>query len=165
MPRLRPLFGLLLSTSLAAGALLLAAAPVSCGTDAVGIDACRTIETARCEGATACGFTEEKVQACTLYYRDQCLHGVANADAGEPATQSIDACTAAVNATAACAKAGAAKIEGCAGAALVADGDTSLAPCVILQDRVELLAACAFAIAPPAADDAGAADAADAATD
>lgn len=159
MPRPRSLVGLLLSTSLAAGALLAALAPASCGTDAVGVDACRTIETARCEAATACGFTAAKVDACTLFYRDQCLHGVENADAGVPATKVVDACVAAINATAACAKAGAKTVDGCAGAALVAGADHALAPCVVLQEKVELLAACAFAAAPPAAD-AGATDAA-----
>ena len=162
MPRLRPLLGLLLSTSLAAGALFVGLTPAGCGTDAVGVDACRTIENARCEAATACGFTEEKVQACVLFYRDQCLHGVANADAGEPATASTDACVAAVNATAACAKSGAKSIAGCAGAALITGGDATLTPCVVLQERVEILAACAFATALPVVD---AGTDADAATD
>ena len=159
MPRLRSLVGLLLSTSLAAGALLTALAPASCGTDAVGVEACRTIETARCEAATACGFTAEKVESCTLFYRDQCLHGVESADAGVPATEVIDACVAAINATAACAKAGAAKIDGCAGAALITGAEPTLAPCVVLQEKVELLAACAFVSAVPV-EDAGVTDAA-----
>jgi hypothetical protein len=157
--RPRPLAGLLLSASLAGGALLTLLAPASCGSDAVGIDECRTIETARCEAATACGFTPEKVQACTLFYRDECLHGVENADAGTPVTTAVDACVAAVNATAACAKAGAKTIEGCAGAALIPGADATLAPCVILSAKVELLAACAFATLVPTPD-AGATDAA-----
>ncbi len=152
MSRLRPLAGLLLSAALAAFALLTLVAPASCGSDAVGVDSCRAIETARCEAATACGFSEEKVQTCTLFYRDECLHGVENADAGEPASTTVDACVAAVNATAACAKAGAKTIEGCAGAALLAGADVKLAPCVILQDKVELLAACAFATLAPTPD-------------
>ena len=165
MPRLRSLVGLLLSMSLAAGALLTALAPASCGTDAVGVDACRAIETARCEAATACGFTQEKVDACTLFYRDQCLHGIENADAGAPATEVVDACVAAVNATATCARAKATKIGGCAGIALVPEADPALAPCTILQQKVELLAACAFAAAVPAADAGATIDAGDAATD
>lgn len=160
MPRLRPLAGLLLSASFAAGALLILLAPTSCGTDAVGIDACRSIETARCEAATACGFTEEQVQSCTLFYRDQCLHGVENADAGTPAQTTIDACVAAIDATAVCAKAGAATIEGCAGAPLLAGADSTLKPCQILQEKVELLAACAFAALVPAPDAGTTADAA-----
>ena len=152
MSRLRPFAGLLLSVPLAAGVLLTVFAPTSCGSDAVGVDACRAIETARCEAATACGFTDEKVQSCTLFSRDECLHGVENADAGEPAATSVDACVAAVNATAACAKAGAKTIEGCAGAKLLDGADVKLAPCVILQDKVELLAACAFATLVPAPD-------------
>lgn len=166
MSCLRPLAGLLLSTSLAAGALLFVLAPASCGSDAVGVDACRAIETARCEAATACGFTEEKVQTCTLFYRDQCLHGIENADAGTPATEVVDACVAAVNATAACAKAGATTLDGCAGAELMASADPTLTPCKVLLEKVDLLAACAFATAPPALDAGAASDAAtDAATD
>jgi hypothetical protein len=149
----------LLSASLAAGLLFTLLAPTGCGSNAVGVDECRTIETARCEAATACGFAADKVQSCTLFYRDECLHGVENADAGTPAATAVDACVAAVNATAACAKAGAKTIEGCAGAPLLAGADVSLAPCVILQSKVELLAACAFATLAPTPD-AGAADAA-----
>lgn len=165
MSRLRSLVGLLLSLSLAAFALFTALAPASCGTNAVGVDACRTIETARCEAATACGFTQEKVDSCTLFYRDQCLHGVENADAGVPATEVVDACVAAVNATAACAGAGATKIDGCVGAALVDGADPALAPCTILQAKVELLAACAFAAGVPAEDAGATTDASDATTD
>lgn len=152
--------------SFAAGALLIVLAPASCGSDAVGVEACRSIETARCEAATACGFSDEKVQSCTLFYRDQCLHGIENADAGAPATEVVDGCIAAVNATAACAKAGAKTLDGCAGAALLASADPTLTPCVVLTDKVDLLAACAFATAPPKLDAGAAADAAtDAATD
>ncbi len=159
MPRHRSLVGLL-SASLAVASLVTLLAPTTgCGSDAVGVDACRTIETARCEAATACGFTEEKVQSCTLFYRDECLHGVENADAGTPSTPAVDACVAALNATAACAKAGAKTIEGCAGAKLIDGASVTLAPCVILQDKVDLLAACAFATLVPVAD-AGTGDAA-----
>ncbi|MEP7120157.1 MAG: hypothetical protein ABJE95_04565 [Byssovorax sp.] len=159
MSRPRPLAGLLLSASLAAGALLTLLAPTSCGSDAVGIDECRTIETARCEAATACGFTPEKVESCTSFYRDECLHGVENADAGAPAATAVEACVAAVNATAACAKAGAKTVAGCAGVKVIAGADVTLAPCVVLQSKVDLLAACAFATLPPTPD-AGATDAA-----
>ena len=94
-----------------------------------------------------------------MFYRDECLHGVENADAGAPSTPTIDACVAAVNATAVCARAGAKTIEGCAGAQLVNGANVTLTPCVILQNKVELLAACAFASLTPVAD-AGVVDAA-----
>ena len=50
-----------------------------CGTDAVGVDACRQIEEARCDAAPACtgdddtfGIrTEEQVRNCKALYRDQ----------------------------------------------------------------------------------------------
>ena len=64
-----------------------------CGTDAVGTDACRRIEQARCRKAIDCpdlglnGTTG--VEECVQYARDKCLHGLAVADPGIPA---IDAC-------------------------------------------------------------------------
>jgi hypothetical protein len=59
-----------------------------CSTDAVGVEACRTIQTARCEVAPAClgqeEFaieTEEQVENCKTYYIDGCLVGVENSNA------------------------------------------------------------------------------------
>ena len=60
---------------------------VSCGTDAVGVDDCREIETARCEAAVHCSgeLQVDDVDACKRYYRDHCLHGLGVSDApGEP---------------------------------------------------------------------------------
>jgi hypothetical protein len=48
---------------------------LSCGTDAIGADACREIEFARCEAAIHCGLVED-VATCQGFFQDHCLHGV-----------------------------------------------------------------------------------------
>jgi hypothetical protein len=89
--------------------LVLGGAAVSvgaCGTSPVGVDACRSIESARCQWATACGISLEVpvrrsdstngVDDCIRYYNDACLHGiVAPTDPGSTAT---NACVDAINA-------------------------------------------------------------------
>lgn len=79
-------------------ALLSAAA---CGSDAVGIETCRRIESARCEVADACGDLKD-LDDCQRYYRDQCLHGLG---VPEPSTREVDECVAALQAAAECARA------------------------------------------------------------
>lgn len=76
-----------------------------CGTDAVGIETCRTIETARCKQAPRCpdinlnvpvhrDSPSTDVEACTRFYHDACLHGLSTSDPGGPVTQS---CVTAIN--------------------------------------------------------------------
>lgn len=81
-----------------------------CSTDAVGIEACRLIQTARCEVAPAClgqeEFaieTEEQVENCKTYYIDGCLVGVENPEAGDNSGAS---CEAVIRAIGACEAAG-----------------------------------------------------------
>jgi hypothetical protein len=93
---------------LAIGAAI-AAVVVACGTDAVGVDACRQIEEARCNQAPNCsaislaeplhpGGSAADVSACIRFYDDACQHGLANGVApGQPA---VTACVAAINAEA-----------------------------------------------------------------
>src|SRR5690606_27266048 len=72
-----------------------------CGTDAVGVDECRTLELARCEEALACGFVDD-VEACQRYYRSHCLHGLAvNA---RPSQDERDRCVEAIRKAGACAR-------------------------------------------------------------
>jgi len=151
-----PLAGALLAVGLPLGATL-----ASCGTDAVGVEACRQIETTRCESLVSCpadqgGFAgQEQITACSLYYRDQCLLGIESTV--EPSEAQVTACVDAVKATAACAKAGAPSMNGCAGAPLIASADpTAVSPCRMIVEKVELLAACSFVAS--AAPDGGAAD-------
>jgi hypothetical protein len=155
----------------AALGLLLGGVASGCSTDAVGIEACREIETARCEATQACGATEAEATYCIAIYRDQCLHGIQN-DAG-PATSDTTKCVEAVRAVATCARAGAASMADCPAEPLVAGVDpVSLTPCVVITRRPEQLADCAFVAPPPEdpdttpATDAGdASDTGDAATD
>lgn len=141
--------------------LALALAPAGCGTDAVGVDACRQIEATRCAAAQACGYTQDQTDACNIFYRDQCLVGIEN-DAWVVDDTSVKACVDAVNATKDCAAAGAATMAACTGAALVASADPAITPCDIIKGNAELLAACSF-VAKPA--DAGTTPVVDAAAD
>lgn len=90
---------------LAAVATAAIGSSAACGNDAVGVDACRRIETVRCESAQACGIDlgrpvhsgstpENNVAACIRYYDDQCRHGlVTTVEPGQPA---VDACVEAI---------------------------------------------------------------------
>ena len=73
-----------------------------CGTDAVGVDTCKQIESARCEQAPACGIALEPpyhtngtdVTECQRYYDDACLHGLASGS--DPGPTAVKACVAAI---------------------------------------------------------------------
>src|SRR5262245_12383713 len=74
-----------------------AGAGVGCGSDAVGIEVCRTIEYARCDAVQVCAapdYTPPDPTACKELYRDQCLHGIENDEA--PQTSQGEACAAAI---------------------------------------------------------------------
>jgi len=87
--------------ALAGGSILASA----CGTDAVGVEACRQIEEARCKRAPQCGIDmslpvhrdtpSHDVDACIRYYRDACLHGLATTK--EPGAVQVQACIDAIN--------------------------------------------------------------------
>jgi hypothetical protein len=74
-----------------------------CGTDAMGTDACRKIEQARCRKAPAC--PDLTVQAgtgvdeCVAFARDRCLHGLAVAD---PGVAAVDQCVSAIDHATSC---------------------------------------------------------------
>ena len=148
----------------------LAAGLPGCGTDAVGVDACRQIESVRCELAPACAAyakaslsgdglpvveSPNDVTRCQEFYRDQCLNGIENASdpAHIPSKRGTEACIAALRAAAGCATAPA--IAGCQGADVSAPDDASLAPCQVILYQPEVLAACAFVVAPPDAGEPG----------
>jgi hypothetical protein len=139
-----------------------------CGTDAVGVDACRQIESARCEAAPACtgdpvdsfGIrTEEQVQNCKTLYRDQCLHGMENTGSSddedgnnEPSDGTVRRCVDAIKATAQCKRDNIATMTECTAVTVVA-GWGGESPCRTLNE-VENLEACAF-VKKPADDDDG----------
>ncbi|WP_437900792.1 hypothetical protein [Sorangium sp. So ce124] len=139
------------------GAVTVITAP-SCGNDAVGVDACRRIERARCEAAAVCpewigsGDAEERVNTCVEFYWDQCLHGIEGGAGGgqaaaEPTTAQVDACVAAVGEARACASAKVASMAECSAASLAGGIDPAISPCVVITARAEALEACAF-VAP-----------------
>lgn len=77
----------------------------ACGTDAVGVDACRRIEEARCARAPFCADIDlsrpvhrdapaQDVAACVRHYREACLHGMVRPD--EPSPGDVQACVKAI---------------------------------------------------------------------
>jgi hypothetical protein len=84
---------------LSIGLLLVILAPASCGTNAKGIEDCRSIELARCEASAPCGVITD-VDGCQRFYRDHCLHGLA---VSPPGSDVINACVDAIRAAGACA--------------------------------------------------------------
>ncbi|WP_437339027.1 hypothetical protein [Sorangium sp. So ce394] len=134
----------------------------SCGTAAVGIDACRQIETARCEAAAACpawvgsADADERVDACVEFVWDQCLHGIENAGtedhpAPEPTGSQIKACVDAIGATRKCAADNVASMAECSAAPPADGADGALSPCDVITRRAHALKACAFVVDPTGA--------------
>jgi hypothetical protein len=122
-------------------AVLTALAP-ACGTSAVGVQACRSIETARCEAAPACKlalsppvYIGDAVTACVRFYDDQCLHGLVTTLT--PTTLEVNQCVAAINA------AGAAAAKG------------NLAFCGTVSEPGQNLTACGFLNPVDAGEDSG----------
>jgi hypothetical protein len=78
---------------------------IACGTDPIGVETCRRIETARCESAPACGVDlgtpvhrgddpKSAVAACVRFYEDACLHGIAGPE--DPGAVKTQACVDAI---------------------------------------------------------------------
>lgn len=89
-----------LGTAWAFGQLVLIV-PLACGTDAVGVDACRDVEYARCEAAEHCGLIED-VSDCRRFYHDHCLHGVRLEE--PPGSVAVRNCVEAIRAAGECAE-------------------------------------------------------------
>jgi hypothetical protein len=123
-----------------------------CSTDAVGIEACRLIQTARCEVAPSClgqeEFaieTEEQVENCITYYIDGCLVGVENPDAGD---ESGVGCEAVIRAIGACEAAGTPLAQcknGNEAVKLSIGADEATSNCMALA-KPELLDECAWLV-------------------
>jgi hypothetical protein len=128
--------------TLATGALAVVLS--HCGNGATGVDACRKIEERKCELAVGCPNTSiadaGDVSACKLFYRDQCLLGMA--DGADPNEAETDTCLAALGQAGAC-KTGA--LEACSDAPKLALGQdaTKLSGCEVLL-RPETLVGCGF---------------------
>jgi hypothetical protein len=147
------------ASALAAGIALVVLAAYGCGTDAVGIDACRQIESATCEAAPTCkgdpdSFeieTEEQVENCKTLYNDHCLLGLENATEEDPAEEKVQKCVKAIEATAKCQEARTATMAECTDVPME-EGGGALTPCQALRE-VELMTACAFIAKPPKEDE------------
>lgn len=128
------------------------AAP-GCSTGAVGVDACRAIESSRCDAAPACEdgdpsfgiVTEEQIENCKVFYNDACLVGLENVDE-EPTQDTVDDCVAAVVKVGACQTAKAATMAECEDGPEVVAGAEELNPCEVLA-KPENLKDCAFVAA------------------
>lgn len=98
----------ILFTFLAASALG-AGLTTGCGNDAVGVEACRSIEAERCRWVVACNIdvgprrddSTSPVDDCVRYYRDECLHGLTLATT-EPSDTQTQACVDAIHAATSC---------------------------------------------------------------
>ncbi len=117
-----------------------------CGTKAVGVEVCRSIEEARCEAVASCPspYGVEDVEACQRFYRDHCLHGLDTED--EPSDTAVKRCVAAVKAAGRCAAEDPeATLADCDDSTLelTRDAEEGASVCELL-DRPELLADCAF---------------------
>lgn len=130
-------------------AIGLCAFPPGCGTDAQGVDTCRTIEQERCRQALSCPdqfhlTTEDQVGDCVRFYRDQCLHGLSNADVGGP---QLDQCVQTIRKAGSCAAGGAKTLAEC-------NDDVSqqtilaVSPCDLIVHPEEAIE-CSFLGAPP----------------
>ena len=108
-----------------------------CGTDAVGVDECRRIESARCVAGQSCGIVAD-VESCQRFYRDHCLHGLWSTT--EPGAPAVKACITSIQAAGKCGKR--TKVEDCKGISAV-EGAELETPCdaVLFPDR---LRACEF---------------------
>jgi hypothetical protein len=123
-----------LAVLVGAGSWLLA-----CGTDAVGVSQCRTIEAARCRAGTACGLVED-VDACLRYSRDQCLHGTATA--GTPKRADVAHCVELLDEARACAlDSNNSKASDCGIDLVSGSGGASVCDVIVEPEKAQL---CAF---------------------
>lgn len=120
---------------------------MGCGTDAKGIESCREIEEERCRQAPTCPglfrvSSEEDVESCVRFYRDQCLHGMSSPEPGKPA---LDACLQTIKRAGACAKSGAATLAECS---VPPSSQTELSTACEILLHPEKTAECSFLVPP-----------------
>ncbi len=151
-PFVRLALRLVLAVAVAAGPIWFGV--TGCGTDAVGVDICRQLEDFRCDNVEyACGTQQNfTVDGCERYYRDACLAGLENTDAGGTDTDAIKACTDSLTDVMNCAHAGG-SLAACGihlTSDLVIDGGTQstniYTPCDIFKSLPYLLPNCAFVV-------------------
>jgi hypothetical protein len=89
--------------ALALSSAAVAPCAAGCNSDAVGVDACKAVEEARCQQVPNCPSIQvsppiqytsgSATDACIRYYDTACGHGLAVSD---PGTQAVNACVAAI---------------------------------------------------------------------
>jgi hypothetical protein len=142
----------------ALGLVALCALLPRCSNGATAVDECRTIEQARCQAVQGCPGSpvveDSDVNDCQLFYRDECLFGMADSMSPDPTV--VDACVNAINGARTCWAAGlslgqcAAGDAGVQGPALVSGANPALSGCDAIMSP-EILEACSFLSPPPAA--------------
>lgn len=113
--------------------MLVLAGLAGCGTDATGVDACRQIEFARCEGAEPCAFDVD-VDACRRFAQDNCLHGLVE----HPGEAAVRACTEAIETAVECAdrKGSKTKASACDDDELATAGSAEVCELVLEPERL-----------------------------
>lgn len=115
----------------------------ACDTAAVGVDACRQVEYARCSAASHCPATFHipSPAACRRFYRDHCLHGLAvGADPGAP---EVNKCTEKIGRLGDCARhSESALLSDCSGVKSLDSKITRV--CALLQEPENIKDGCEF---------------------
>jgi hypothetical protein len=138
-------------TAVWAGGALYAA---GCGTNPVGVDDCRRIETARCRAAEGCdvGLASSSNEAtCERFARDHCLHGLST---DPPRASQVDLCVATIDAAGACASkkgGGASPAASCPGVGDVVESNGVAVTVCGLIEAPDLATSCAFLDIPRSA--------------
>jgi hypothetical protein len=145
-----------LSTKIAALPLWACVGLGACATEAVGVDACRQIEYARCDAASKCPntFGTIKPATCRRFYRDHCLHGLAVGQ--DPGIAKVRDCVQAIESLGNCVstKSEAVNFSECAVSDFYNLSSKTVSACGLLAEP-ESLSACSFLNPAAASSDAG----------
>jgi len=142
--------------------MALAALLPRCDNGATGEEACRSIEEQRCASVQGCPastvVSDGDVTNCQLFYRDECLYGMA--DSLDPSADTTNACVAAIAGARACSDAnlllGPCNTPGSpVGGPALSPGTSAAATGCDAVMHPELLQACVFLAAVPPVADAG----------
>lgn len=122
-----------------------AACPLACGSSAIGVEDCRSIERARCQAARGCNVgidTTADEQTCERFARDNCLHGmlVAASTAG-----AVTECVHSINVAGACVAKKTALAD-CTGIGKVTNAKASVCDVIVNPEQIT---ACEFLTETP----------------
>jgi hypothetical protein len=127
--------------------LFVVAYVAACDTDAVGVDDCRDIESARCVAARHCDFgidSDKKEAECQRFARDNCLHGLSTGVV--PKRGTVDTCLRAIRGAGECAADdGTRPTTECASIGLT---QSQVSICDVVEDPTQAYA-CAFLLEDP----------------